>query len=377
MSLIWGGKLKTKLSPYTSAIVKSNIANKYGSYHYSTKAYASPVLTTEEWEIVFRAATELKVPYKENQDTWYVLPKNATEDSQAYINENRVNFKKKYLQRLWEKETDETSIVYNPNNAFNAMPHSVIEKILSYVDSLKKLGTIETGNQDLEVIDRFEKCIVRDKGGLIVSTDEQKKNLLRYYQDDKSSSYVIYYDSKTMLPLLHIENGEIIGWEHQKDSEGVDQGDTKFILRRGTVYYKWSRTVKYASGIDEGSLGKILTIDAETFPGDYKIVGETYIKEQKTGKNQRYQFSINRAQISTDTSISLEAEGDPTTFSMSVDVLTPPSGEMIELKQFDVDDDIMHGGTNVISQRSSYTYTDTELKSNAEQYQTIYNDEII
>ena len=31
MSMIWGGKLEAKLSPYTSAIVKINLANKYGS----------------------------------------------------------------------------------------------------------------------------------------------------------------------------------------------------------------------------------------------------------------------------------------------------------------------------------------------------------
>jgi len=61
MSLTWGGQLEAELSPYTSAIVKINMANKYGSLHYSTKAYPSPALTDEEWEIVFRAATELKM----------------------------------------------------------------------------------------------------------------------------------------------------------------------------------------------------------------------------------------------------------------------------------------------------------------------------
>ena len=39
MSLMWGGKLDSKLSPYTSAIVKLRLANKYASLHYSTKAY--------------------------------------------------------------------------------------------------------------------------------------------------------------------------------------------------------------------------------------------------------------------------------------------------------------------------------------------------
>ena len=155
-----------------------------------------------------------------------------------------------------------------------------------------------------------------------------------------------------MLPLLHIEDGEITGWN--------DEEDTIFTLRFGTVYYKRTVQVKYRDG-DEGSLGKVLVIDAETFPGDYRIVGETYIKEQKTGKNQRYQFVINRAQVSSDTSLVLQAEGEPTTFSMAIDVLTPKNGDLVELKQFDVDDDILNGGTRVIPQYSQYTYTNTEL----------------
>jgi hypothetical protein len=77
---------------------------------------------------------------------------------------------------------------------------------------------------------------------------------------------------------------------------------------------------------------KKINITAGDFPGMYKIVGETYIREQKTGKDQRYQFTIHRAQVSSDTSITLEADGDPTTFEMKIDVLTPPNDIQMELK---------------------------------------------
>ena len=59
MSMIWGGKLNSKLSDYTSAVVKCNIANKYGDLNYSTKAYPSPALTDNEWEIIFEQADKL------------------------------------------------------------------------------------------------------------------------------------------------------------------------------------------------------------------------------------------------------------------------------------------------------------------------------
>ena len=62
MSLVWGGKLNAKMSDYSSIMVKTSIANKYGMLHYSTKAYPSPALTDMEWEIIFKAATEAQVP---------------------------------------------------------------------------------------------------------------------------------------------------------------------------------------------------------------------------------------------------------------------------------------------------------------------------
>jgi hypothetical protein len=52
------------------------------------------------------------------------------------------------------------------------MPTYVQDNILKMIDSLKKIGYIDTQIYDLEVIDRMEKCIVRNKDGLKISTAE-------------------------------------------------------------------------------------------------------------------------------------------------------------------------------------------------------------
>lgn len=401
MSMIWGGRLEAKLTPYTSAIVKINIANKYGALHYSTKAYPSPALTDEEWDIVFKAAQEIKLDVgtkddKGNPNTDY-YKENYTHDD-PYIEQNRTELRKRYFKRLWYYENE---VLFNATdgvskfakapftkydfsrkledglsyeewlNAQQAMPEMINVTILTYINELKKVGNLETEIYDLEVVDRFEKCIVKNKEGFSISTSEQKKNLLKYYRDDKTSSYVIYYDAKTMLPLLSVsDEGFIRGWDsdvsnpfsqYDRDFDRKTDSDI-FKLKIGTVYYKWSRTVKRKSGEDDGILGKTFVIDAETFPDTYKIVGETYIREQKTGKDQRYQFVIHRAQVASDTNITLEAEGDPTTFSMQIDVLTPPNDIQMELKQFDVDEDVVHGGTKIVPQKSRYTYTPTQIE---------------
>jgi hypothetical protein len=42
------------MSNWTSAIAKLTVANKYGRKNYSTKAYPSPEITDDEWEIIYR-----------------------------------------------------------------------------------------------------------------------------------------------------------------------------------------------------------------------------------------------------------------------------------------------------------------------------------
>lgn len=351
MSMIWGGLLESKLSKYTSAIVKCNMANKYGTLHYSIKAYPSPALTDEEWEIVFEVAEENNLDSGSGNQNATKYKKNG-DIIESYVAENRNSLIYKYFKRKWATETEK------------AMPQSIIDAIIKKIDSLDKVGTIETDIHELEVIDRMEKCIVKDRKGLEISTKKQKENLLRYYKDDKTSSYTIFYDAKTMLPLLQVNDaGKVLGWDGDKDddNDGILEETDKFRIKIGTVYYKWTRTVKYKESEDDGILGRTLVIDAETFPDDYKIVGETYIREQKTGKDQRYQFVIHRANVSSDTSITLQADGDPTTFSMQIDVLTPPNDIQMELKQYNVEDDLLEGGTRIVLQRSKYTYTPTNI----------------
>lgn len=566
MSMIWGGKLNSKLSDYTSAIVKCNLANKYGDLHYSIKAYPSPALTDNEWEIVFDAAEKMQIDSGSGTD--YPDIYNRTTLDEPLVEENRNTLIKKYFSRTmdanvgnevvkisessWvEKVSGENvtktgknllpffnpvrsalepisdltrslqswgysdkdpkdwgvgdpplnaggvigadnkrfpshlpAVIYGDDGDINtmltqgkiqadgsyeitlkkalffvgyqgktvsnplrymtwgeiidentslplkfpldltirykingdkiypmilegtpaitfkysgthtnissknftgflseiddplsffvnyfgeenvaiteygnlietaglAMPYIVIQRIMTEINSLDKVGYIDTDIHDIEVIDRMEKCIVKNRNGLKISSSKQKQNLFRYYADDKTSTYTIYYDAKTMLPLFRIEDGKI------------DDGEDEFTIKMGTVYYKWTRTVKYKESENDAILGKTLVIDAETFPDAYKIVGETYIRNQKTGKDQRYQFTIFRANVSSDTSVTLEAEGDPTTFSMQIDVLTPPNDIMMELKQYDVEDDPIEGGTRIVPQKSKYTYTPANVE---------------
>lgn len=531
MSMIWGGKLDSRLSDATSLVTKINYANTYGKLRYSTKAYPSPALTENEWEIVFKilgAAITTQTSNNTYYDSFDDIFDN--EIKSKLPEEYKTAFRNRYYDRpvmfngiekvdeddgtsnpsktwtyLYDKNTFGTNFGenylkisqlniegyeniddnYDDNGNLKvgryrwyeakAMPEYIIFVIRKYLKELNNIGSVETAINDLEVVDRMEKCIVTKRDGFEIDTKQQLDNLFRYYADDRSESYTIYYDAKTMLPLVHIQDNQIVQEDFSDNSEakalsrevkssggtqptareigrnkiwtmsqiksstsmvGFDslfknsileflkatdkvsdeaavdsindyvimiksssiwtQNGTsiifdivsitydgyktynqfhKFKIKMGTTYYKWTRTVKYKEYEDDGILGQSFVINAETFPDDYLVVGETYIRNQKTGKDQRYQIIIYKANVSSDTSITLQADGDPTTFSMTIDVLCPENDIQMELRQIDVEEDKFEGGTRIVPQKGKYTYTPA-MESYGEVHAPIDNNEI-
>ena len=82
-----------------------------------------------------------------------------------------------------------------------------------------------------------------------------------------------------------------------------------------------------------------VTISPSTFPGTYKVVGDTYMRSAN-GKDEPFQFIINKAKVQSEVTITLEAEGDPSTFEMTLNVLrsTNEQGEeeMMKLIRYSV-----------------------------------------
>ena len=110
LSMLAAGQLAQKMSPWTSAIAKLMVANKYGRNSYSTKAYPSPQLTDEEWEIVFRCAQKAVFDPRSAEDetvenpTKYLYSEN--EEDNKTVAENRWLLQKHYMQRDQVEEID-------------------------------------------------------------------------------------------------------------------------------------------------------------------------------------------------------------------------------------------------------------------------------
>lgn len=95
----------------------------------------------------------------------------------------------------------------------------------------------------------------------------------------------------------------------------------------------WETELKGAQNETETAVE--VTISPNTFPGQYKIVGDTFMRSQGTGADEPFQFIINNAKVSSDVTITLEAEGDPSTFDMTLNVLRDKTGsEMMKLVRY-------------------------------------------
>ena len=95
-------------------------------------------------------------------------------------------------------------------------------------------------------------------------------------------------------------------------------------------------TFAYATGDLHLSTGALqIDVSANGFPGTYYVTGDTFARSEATGKDEFFQFIIPKAKVlSESNTITLEAEGDPTVFSMSLKVLRPKDGVMMKLVQY-------------------------------------------
>ena len=94
-----------------------------------------------------------------------------------------------------------------------------------------------------------------------------------------------------------------------------------------------------ADGTASGLKGLEIKIDASTFGGTYYITGDTYARDYQSGKDEFLQFIIPKGKVSSeDLSLTMEADGDPATFSMNVNVLRAADGTMFKLVKYTLGD---------------------------------------
>lgn len=96
-----------------------------------------------------------------------------------------------------------------------------------------------------------------------------------------------------------------------------------------------SPAVFYTAQVPVIAAGEI-EISSNSFPGTYYVTGDTFARSEITGKDEFFQFIIQKAKVISENTITLEAEGDPSVFNMSLRVLRPTDGKMMKLVKYDI-----------------------------------------
>lgn len=82
--------------------------------------------------------------------------------------------------------------------------------------------------------------------------------------------------------------------------------------------------------------GSVIEISANSFPGTYYVTGDTFARSEASGKDEFFQFIIPKAKVTSENTITLEAEGDPSVFNMNLRVMRPADGKMMKLVKYNL-----------------------------------------
>ena len=218
---------------------------------------------------------------------------------------------------------------------------STIEQSAEVVDATGGKGNVKLISWDTnkEVTATFEDALFSVKSlaimfGGSVQDNESNQEVLKTLTSDKLTSTKIVADND--------------GW-----SFALNDKTTASILKEKCAYFKYDgaevKAVTNPTSTEDfdfmtcdlldcnnsGMSGLTISIDASTFGGTYYITGDTYARDYVSGRDEFLQFIIPKGKVSSeDLSLTMEADGDPATFSMNVNVLKSKDGSMFKLVKY-------------------------------------------
>ena len=173
---------------------------------------------------------------------------------------------------------------------------------------------------------------------LIDGTSVRKKIYFKTPKDGLGDG--ILFDSATPT-IQNIKVTSEEGYELELTKEGNKYTGAVTVKEGQTTPedYKVEKGDKVFITYEINANKKTISVSADTFPGTYYVTGDTYARSDVDGSDQFFQFIIPKAKVTSENTITLEAEGDPSVFNMNLTVLRPEDGEMMKLVQYDLASD--------------------------------------
>lgn len=173
--------------------------------------------------------------------------------------------------------------------------------------------------------------------------------------NDKNTAHPLYAgkDQTVDLDTTSYEAKKLEGrlWSYVNPNTMTPYPDD-YWFHQGEPYYIKSLTLKPKG---KNLKAQSIVVTAGQFPGMYMIVGETYIRSRDTGEDERLQLKIPLCKIKSNQTLTLEAEGDPTTFSLECEVARPENGIMMEITSYEVATRMVETEEGFIEQKDGST----------------------
>lgn len=178
------------------------------------------------------------------------------------------------------------------------------------------------------------------------------RSLAIMFGDANGASDYTYTDGdEVSTPGLIMKTERFTATTAGTPTEGTDLGNwkAKFQGPDGKLYLKFNPRfygidgkevdalvvgTEYFCSYDIKVSGTVIDVSANSFPGTYYITGDTFARNENSGKDEFFQFIIPKAKVTSENTITLEAEGDPSVFNMSLKVLRPVDGVMMKLVKY-------------------------------------------
>ena len=175
---------------------------------------------------------------------------------------------------------------------------------------------MNNGLKDRKVFEKFENLIADRRFAIDVNKNIKSYNLSLLPEYSKTN-ITIYYNPKTMKPY------EANDYYFKKANGTILEKGNYAVIEKGEQYYKWTRTIA-EPGI---SLGQTVTLNKWNFPFNFKLVGETYIRN-RYAEDYHYQIELDNCAILDNININLASIGEPTVVNIKMKALTNYNGDI-------------------------------------------------
>lgn len=213
-----------------------------------------------------------------------------------------------------------------------------------YLDSLK-VSTVEQtaentsarggkGNVELVSWDFNKEITVTLEDALFSA-----KSLAIMYGSVNADGEAVIDNAETIYRTFRvdqIEGGKVQLRGGKEFTLPTDEGKVKYYTADGIVSTQDAPEAAYVTVVVDGKAIQEIDISPDTFPGNYAFVGDTYIRSEITGRDEAFQVILPKVKMQSEVTLTLEADGDPTTFNMNLKVLRPAKGPMMKLVKYDL-----------------------------------------